>query len=583
MPDRLRIPYPFLALGVFVLGFLGACHLPAGDKVDEQFEKKVSFEFVDAPLEEVIYRMAGDLDVFIDRDSLIEEGIAIDEPINKTFENVPLKQVLTETLEPLGLVWSKVSGNGIKITTAVATDRDEVRFYDVFDLLASNQTPASQFLSSTLKSLQYLYREKDGGGAAALLRNGMLVVWQTPNGHEEVADYLRSLRKLKNLPEREADPAPIYTSLLLDEKSRDAFLALQTPVSIDYELAPMETHLARITRHVKLDYEVDEPDEEQTKKTLEYLKENCPFRVTGVPAIIALKRLLVDHGLEFILVEGKLYIRGSEFPDPDPQLFVKFEADSGWDAPSVADIIQDAVDKGRWQDIDGKGGTISQPLKDVLLIQNNIFALYQTLQVVDQLKRRPKSELAQRPIADRSAGKGRKAPDNDWVALEKDDRIVLRLQADRLPEIDEVVCYRVTIPAKEHSRDRGKLMEDLHPFGMSGEVRLKGKDATEIAELWRQVSFNRHDVPLLDIHWPEVGLQFRKEGRVISETTASWTTGTVLFKFASGKYERYGAALDKAPGKQLKDRLIRHQVFVQTYHEMWDAAREESKKDKSLP
>jgi hypothetical protein len=314
MPDRLRIPYPLLALGVFVLGSLSADHLTAGDKVDEQLERKVSFEFVDAPLEEVIYRMAVDLEVYIDRDSLIEEGIAIDEPINKTFENVPLKQVLTKTLEPLGLVWLKVSGNEIKVTTPFAPDRDEVRFYDIFDLLASNQTPAPQFLSSTLNALSD-YREKEGGSGTVLLRNGLLVIWQDPAGHEEVADYLKALRNVKNLPEKETNSAPIYTSLLLDEKSRDAFRALQTPVSIDYDLAPMETHLAKITRQVKLEYEVSEPKEEQTQKTLDYMKEKRPFRVTSTPAIIALKQLLVDHGLEFILVEGKLIIGQREFSD----------------------------------------------------------------------------------------------------------------------------------------------------------------------------------------------------------------------------------------------------------------------------
>lgn len=443
-----EISHPLLVLALFLIGCLSSANVSAADKVDEQLARKVSFKFVDTPLEEAIYEVVGDVLVFIDRDSLTEEGVAIDEPVDKVFENVPAKQALDGILKPIGLEWSKTSDQEIQVASWFASIRPKVRFYEVSDLLASNQTSAAQFLSAMLKALQGRYREKDGDGATALLRNGLLVIWQTPDQHEEVADYLRALRLVKDLPEREFDPKPIYKSLYLDEKSRAAFAALQTPVTVSYELAPMESHLAKILKQAKLEYEVFEPEEEQIKKTLEYMKETCPFRVAEIPVITALERLLMDRGLHFTLDEGKLSISTDERNGPiPPQLFVKLDESSGWDAQSVADIVQDAVGKAQWQDIDGEGGTITQPLKDVLLIQNTIPALCQVLKVLDQLKQRPKSELVAGTTQNHSAGMGRKAADNDWDMLSDHDKIAVRLQADQLPEIDEVVCYKLKFPS----------------------------------------------------------------------------------------------------------------------------------------
>lgn len=446
MPSSPRILHQLLALGAFCLVFLYSAHVPAWDKIDEQLARKISFDFVDTPLAEAIYKIVGDVDlnVFIDGQSLAEEGIAIDEPIDRKYENISAKEAITGMLLPLGLTWEKTDETEIRVTTIVDTERDVVRLYDVSDLLASDQTSATGFLSTLLKASQENYREKDGGGGTVLLRNGLLVIWHHQEAHQKIADYLKALRKVKNLKPVEIDSTPIYKSLLVDEKSHAAFLALQTPISMDYELAPIETHLAKIAKQVKLEYQVDDTDVERAKEISTTLKRNShPFRSLKQPALTAIGHLLIGYQLDFTLRAGKLIITNrKEGNHPYLTLCFKIDEASGWDAESIADIVQDAVDRGEWQAIDGQGGTIAQPLNDVLLIQNTAPALYQAIKVLDQLKQRPKSEMAEGPKPESSAGIGRRAPNNDWHRLAENDRIVVRLQADQLPEVDEVVCYK---------------------------------------------------------------------------------------------------------------------------------------------
>jgi hypothetical protein len=240
---------------------------------------------------------------------------------------------------------------------------------------------------------------------------------------------------------------------------------------------------------------------------------------------------------------------------------VRLEENSGWDAASVADIIQDAVDKGQWQDIDGQGGTISHPLNDVLLIQNNVSALCQVLAVLNRLKHRPVNNAL--PLnSHRSAGMGRKAPENDWYFLSEPERTAIRLQADRLPEVDEVVCYIPKLPTENNAFETlAQFKENLHPLGVLGSVRLRGKDAVEIADLWRNMSFHAHQPLLTDVYLPWVDLVFKRNGKVVSKTCISWSMNTVLFKYPNGKYQRYDYNPRTGPARRLRDRLIAHQAM----------------------
>lgn len=83
----------------------------------------VEIEFIDTPLKDAMEFVADahNITILIDEVALTEEGIAIDEPINRTLSGIKLDSALKIILRPLGLIHI-VEDEVLKITTAEAAD-----------------------------------------------------------------------------------------------------------------------------------------------------------------------------------------------------------------------------------------------------------------------------------------------------------------------------------------------------------------------------------------------------------------------------------------------------------------------------
>jgi hypothetical protein len=112
----------------------------------------VEIEFVDTPLKDATDFLADahGIKIVIDEETLMEEGIAMDEPINRTLSGIKLESALNIILEPMGLAHI-VEDEVLKVTTVdFANERRTTRVYHTGYLKQIGVDPES--LAKTLKA-----------------------------------------------------------------------------------------------------------------------------------------------------------------------------------------------------------------------------------------------------------------------------------------------------------------------------------------------------------------------------------------------------------------------------------------------
>jgi hypothetical protein len=103
----------------------------------------VDIEFIDTPLKDAMDFLADahDITIIMDEQALTEEGVAIDEPLNRTLSGITLRSALKIILEPLGLTYV-IEDEVMKITTIIAAeDKLSTRVYPVGDLVIPITNP----------------------------------------------------------------------------------------------------------------------------------------------------------------------------------------------------------------------------------------------------------------------------------------------------------------------------------------------------------------------------------------------------------------------------------------------------------
>jgi type II secretory pathway component GspD/PulD (secretin) len=107
----------------------GIFHLYAANEAEQKIQaalidpQGVEIEFIDTPLKDAMEFIADahNITILIDEQALTEEGVSIDEPINRTLSNIRLESALKILLKPLGLMHI-IEDEVLKVTTIAAAD-----------------------------------------------------------------------------------------------------------------------------------------------------------------------------------------------------------------------------------------------------------------------------------------------------------------------------------------------------------------------------------------------------------------------------------------------------------------------------
>jgi len=137
---------------------------PTEVKIRGALSKPTTVEFLDLPLEDCLtfLREYHNINIFVDRATLIDEGVALDQPITLRLAGLSMRSVLKLLLEPLQLTYV-IEDEVMKITTsAKAGEKLSTRVYPVGDLVIPITTPRTGGLAGGL----------GGGGAAGGIGGG---------------------------------------------------------------------------------------------------------------------------------------------------------------------------------------------------------------------------------------------------------------------------------------------------------------------------------------------------------------------------------------------------------------------------
>ena len=134
------------------------------EKIRRSLSQPTTVEFLDLPLDDAItfLKEYHNINIYIDKATLTDEGVALDQPITLKLAGVTFRSVLKLLLEPVQLTWV-IEDEVMKITTsAKAGEKLQTRVYPVGDLVIPVTTPRVGGLGGGI----------GGGGAAGGIGGG---------------------------------------------------------------------------------------------------------------------------------------------------------------------------------------------------------------------------------------------------------------------------------------------------------------------------------------------------------------------------------------------------------------------------
>lgn len=166
----------------------------AEEKILEALDKATAVEFLDLALEDCISYLQEyhGINIWLDKQSLTDEGVALDQPITLKLKGVRLESILNLILQPVQLDWV-IQDEVLKITTSGWTyDHPETRTYDVQTLIDAGHVPEELIAAITKCVEPGTWTGKDSN-AGISHTGGALVIRHTQRAHSEVARLIAEL------------------------------------------------------------------------------------------------------------------------------------------------------------------------------------------------------------------------------------------------------------------------------------------------------------------------------------------------------------------------------------------------------
>jgi hypothetical protein len=175
-------------------------------KIRDALGQPTQVEFVETPLKAVVDYLTDlhKIRIQLDEPALTQAGVGPERPVTKNLRGLPLGSVLRLTLGEMRLTY--VVRNGVLLITSPAMAESrylETRLYAVEDLVppqpgGSEATGALQDLLIRTVAAKSWSRNGGAGflGETILGKQPMLVVLQSEEVHEKIADTLETLRKV---------------------------------------------------------------------------------------------------------------------------------------------------------------------------------------------------------------------------------------------------------------------------------------------------------------------------------------------------------------------------------------------------
>ena len=162
----------------------------------KRLAKPQDINVTDAPVNETLAQLAkdGGYRLWIDKETLVADGINLNSPVNLNLSGVALDAVLHKLLEPLGLTFVVEEGTLVLTTVIKAQEMQSMRVCFTGDIPEARS--ASEWLATIQETTSGKWELEDGeGGTLWKAVPEWLVITQSQKCHREVAELLDDLRQ----------------------------------------------------------------------------------------------------------------------------------------------------------------------------------------------------------------------------------------------------------------------------------------------------------------------------------------------------------------------------------------------------
>ncbi len=381
-------------------------------RIQKALEKIVSVEFQKVRFEQAMNQFAdaAGVNIWIDDPALKEEGVSRHDRVSFSTKGLTLHQALREILEPLGLDYV-IRNEVLKLTTRIATEEMlENRYYEVGDLLEWEEShhfepramPRSAL--STLHPHTWLQEtiqfetsgpwiDTEGIGGELHYQGRVMMIRQTQRVHNEIAPILKMFRLF--IANKFGKDQSVFLDSLSDlDGDLRVRQALAKRVTLSFDETPLKDVAAHLAKELEIPIRLD-----MQALTEEGVDETQPIslRIKEVTLQTALELMLDRHGLEAVIYNGTLVFT-TMIAAEEKQMTAAYD---------VRDLIRDGAVHpsffpqqiwnetfGPWEDVDGTGGVISEPLPGLLLIQQTKRVQEEVVKFFDEQRERTKERKA---------------------------------------------------------------------------------------------------------------------------------------------------------------------------------------------
>lgn len=350
--------------------------------LEEQLDRPVTVNWEGLLLNDLprVLHEQWQIPVHLNRTALEEEGLAPDEPLKLLrLRQIPLRQVLKEALDPLGME-IVVHGGILSLTTAIAAEEQlEVAAFNLRGPRGTSWMSLDTATEMIQSQTSGPWENTDGTGGIIRHIGGLVAVEQTDNVNREIGQLLEVLQKAVATREYnqffrlDHGPAAVRLDQLL--RKRISFPGGEGQLGAFLQL--LEQHQISVV--------VEEIALEEEGLSVE---EVTVPPLNNLTIAAALDAVLKPAGMTWINYRGVLRITtdiAAEEKQHNAIFPVRDLLQRGFTTPQLIDRIQNArTVYGPWEEIDGTGGTLSAagPLLVVRQNSRQFPAILHTLQLL---------------------------------------------------------------------------------------------------------------------------------------------------------------------------------------------------------
>lgn len=374
--------------------------------VQKALGKSVDLKLMDASLEAVVKELGkqASLTIHIDDRALEEVGMdASDLKVSKTLNGLSLRSVLRNVLRELDLTYMYYEGVLMITTPEMAEGNLVTTIYPVVDLIGTDESRPEEFDYDTLIELitttvhPESWDEVGGPGSISGYR-GTLVLSQTVEVHEDIAQLLAAARKAKKISAEHRDKAPPVGSIPLSAVGKvDENAAIEKALDKTVEFEFKEVSLDKAVRTLNKDLETAIEISERSLDEAGIGKDTpITISVRNLKLRQALRLLLRELDLAYYVTDGVLIISTPEYCEENqitrayPILDLvdvgspAFGLPTGhptalYDFDSLIELTTSAIAPNTWDEVGGPGSL-------AVMGAYGFFVITQTYEVHDQIE-----------------------------------------------------------------------------------------------------------------------------------------------------------------------------------------------------